>query len=189
MDIFKNSKETNSDNNINCKNMIITNTNDSEKIEPFVESSADPNKKYTNICNNSNSECNSLSNYADIDRLLENEKRQNKLETWNKLDRTVKTQKLHAYAEKYGKEHNLPVKEIRLLKQFFIECLEKNKLQKTKDVCYDKEKQVIVSIVSLQFNKTNHSFTLKNIDAKRVSTIKSLTPKRTISEKIRIEST
>lgn len=189
MDIFKNSKETNSDNNINCKNMVITNTNDSEKIEPFFESNADPNKKYANNSNNSNLECNNLSNYADIDRLLENEKRQNKLETWNKLDRTVKTQKLHAYAEKYGKEHNLPVKEIRLLKQFFIECLEKNKLQKTKDVCYDKEKQVILSIVSLQFNKTNHSFTLKNIDAKRVSTIKSLTPKRTISEKIRIEST
>ncbi len=141
-------------------------------------------KKYTNGFKNPAIELNTIvdSKYEDIDRLLEKEKQNNKLETWNKLDRTVKTQKLHAFAEKYGKDHNLPVKEIRALKQFFVECLEKNKLQKTKDVVYDKEKQVITSIPSLFFNTINHGFTLKNMDAKRVSTIKSLTPKRTITE-------
>jgi len=118
----------------------------------------------------------------DLDQLLEKEKQQNKVDTWNKLDKTIKTQKLHIFAEKYGKDNSLPVKDIKSLKQFFLEALEKNKLQKTKDVLYDKEKGVIQSIPGLFFNMTNRAFTLKNMDAKRVSTLKSLTPKRIISQ-------
>ncbi len=118
----------------------------------------------------------------DLDKLLETEKQQNKVDTWNKLDKTLKTQKLHIFAEKYGKDNSLPVKDIKSLKQFFLEALEKNKLQKAKDVVYDKEKGVILSIPSLSFNVTNRAFTLKIMDAKRVSTLKSLTPKRIISQ-------
>ena len=92
--------------------------------------------------------------------MLEKEKQRNKTEAWNKLDKTAKIQLLHAFSEKYGKEHCLPIKEIKLLKSFFIECLEKNKLQKTKDVVYDKEHREITSIPSLHFNTTNHNFTL-----------------------------
>jgi len=72
----------------------------------------------------------------------------------------------------------MSVKDMKSLKAFFIDCLEKNKLQKTKDVNYDKEKREIVSIPSLFFNVANRNFTLKILDAKRVSTLKSLTPKR-----------
>ena len=122
-----------------------------------------------------------------IDELLENEKQKNKCDSWNKLDKTVKTQKLHAFAEKYGKEHNYSAKEIKTLKVFFVSCLEKSKLQKTKDVVYDKESGEINSIPALFFNSTNHTFTLKIIDSKRVSTLKSLTPKR-ISEKNHAET-
>jgi hypothetical protein len=118
----------------------------------------------------------------DLDQLLEKEKQQNKADAWNKLDKTLKTQKLHMFAEKYGKENSLPVKDIKSLKHFFLESLEKNKLQKTKDVLYDKEKGVINSIPGLFFNITNRAFTLKNMDAKRVSTLKSLTPKRIVSQ-------
>jgi len=117
-----------------------------------------------------------------IDEILENEKQKNKCDTWNKLDKTVKTQKLHAFAEKYGKEHNYPAKEVKTLKTFFSSCLEKSKLQKTKDVVYDKDTGEIMSIPALFFNSISHSFTLKIVDTKRVSTLKSLTPKR-VSEK------
>jgi hypothetical protein len=117
-------------------------------------------------------------NYIAIERLLEKEKQLNKTENWNKIDKTVKIQKLHQFAERYGKEHHYPAKDIKLLKSFFLECLEKNKLQKTKDVLYDKEKQEITAIPALHFNQTTHNFTLRIIDAKRVSTLKSLTPKR-----------
>jgi hypothetical protein len=138
-----------------------------------------PNNKYKNILNSIPSESdNDVLHYNAIDKLLENEKQKNKNEAWNKLDKTIKIQKLHAFAEKYGKENTLPVKDIKLLKTFFIDCLEKNKLQKTKDVNYDKEKREIISVPALFFNNTNHNFTLKSTDAKRVSTLKSLTPKR-----------
>ena len=96
-----------------------------------------------------------------IDEMLENEKRHNKSETWNKLDKTVKLQKLHAFAETYGRDHGLPVKTIASLKTFFVNCLEKNKLQKTKEVVYDKEKREITAIPSLFLNSVVNAFTLK----------------------------
>jgi len=144
--------------------------------------------KYKNIINlfPGTNETNEM-NYSTIDSLLEKEKQHNKTETWNKLDKTVKIQKMHIFAEKYGKENNLPVKDIKSLKSFFIDCLEKNKLQKTKEVNYDKEKREILSIPSLFFNTTSRNYTLKIVDIKRISTLKSLTPKRvtpTIQEPI-----
>ena len=143
------------------------------------------NAKYKSIIPQSSS-FNDLT-YNAIDEILENEKIKNKSDPWNKLDKTVKIQKLHAFAEKYGKDNGLPVKEIKSLKQFFIGCLEKQKLQKTKDVVYDKDKKELVSIPALHFNAESHNFTLKNMDAKRVSTLKSLTPKR-MSEKNKEDS-
>jgi hypothetical protein len=138
--------------------------------------------KYKNIINiyPGTSETDEM-NYNTIDQLLEREKQHNKTETWNKLDKTIKIQKLHIFAEKYGKEHILPVKDIKSLKAFFIDCLEKNKLLKTKEVSYDKDSREITSIPALHFNSTNRNFTLKILDAKRVSTLKSLTPKRSVS--------
>lgn len=112
-----------------------------------------------------------------IDKLLETEKNHNKTESWNKLDKSVKTQKLHTFAEKYGKDHGLPMKDIKALKQFFVDCVDKNRLSKTKDLIYDKEANEIVGIPSLHFQTATHHFTLKNIDPKRVSTLKALNPK------------
>ena len=123
------------------------------------------------------SQTNHVMNYSSIDSLLEKEKNNNKMESWNKLDKIVKTQKLHSFAEKYGREQSLPVKEIKALKLFFIDCLEKGKLQKTKDVVYDKDDHEILSIPSLHFNMEKKCFTLRALN-KRVSTLKSLTPKR-----------
>ncbi len=117
-------------------------------------------------------------NYAEIEEMLEQEQQKNKAEAWNKLDKTLKIQKLHAFAEKYGKEHTLPVKEIKHLKAFFVDCLDKGKLQKTKEVAYNKETREITAIPALHFHSYTKMFTLRNLDTKRVSTLKSLTPKR-----------
>ncbi len=123
---------------------------------------------------------------VNLDILLEKEKQNNKADSWNKLDKTVKTQALHAFAETYGKDKSLSAKDVKSLKLFFSECLKTNKLNKTKDVKYDKDARTVLSIPALFYNALNHNFTLKNIDAKRVSTLKSLTPKRS-SEKIETE--
>ena len=125
------------------------------------------------------------SSAADIDALLDNEKLHNKSESWNKLNKTTKIQKLHQYAEKYGKEQGYSAKEVKLLKQFFSESLDRDKLQKTKDVIYDKNTHEVNSIPGLVYNPTVRHFTLRVMDAKRVSTLKSLTPKR-ITEKNKI---
>jgi hypothetical protein len=59
-----------------------------------------------------------------------------------------------------------------------VDCLNKAKLQKTKDVVYEKDSGEITAIPALFFNSITHNFTLKIMDSKRVSTLKSLTPKR-----------
>lgn len=139
---------------------------------------AEQNTKYKNVLSNPNTPAVNEMNYNTMDALLELEKQNNKNENWNKLEKSLKIQKLHVFAEKYGRENSMPVKDIKLLKTFFVDCLEKNKLQKTKDVTYDKESKDIINIPALHFNVTNKNFTLKIVDTKRVSTLKSLTPKR-----------
>lgn len=122
----------------------------------------------------------------EIDHILENEIQQNKSESWHKLNKTVKLQKLNIYAEKYGAEQKYTAKEIKNLKQFFLDALERGKLQKTKEeVVYDKNAQAIQDIPGLFLHASTRNFTLRIMDKKRVSTLKSLTPKR-ISEKNKI---
>lgn len=111
-----------------------------------------------------------------IDNILENEKQQNIKDTWNKLDKTLKIKKLNTYAIKYCRENNSESYNIDTLTCFFKKSLESNKLQKKKDLVYDKNTLEIVDIPSLFFHE--NGFFLKNTDSKRTSTLKSLTPKR-----------
>ena len=102
-----------------------------------------------------------------------------KLKPWNKHDNSNKIQRLHIFAEKYGNEKKFPVKQTKLLKVYFTDCiLHKNKLQKSKDVNYDKDTDYIISIPGLNYNNGSKSFTIRITDQKRVSTLKSLTPKK-----------
>lgn len=118
-------------------------------------------------------------NLSALEDMLETEKQNNKLAAWNKLDKTSRVQKLHAFAEKYGREHGLPVKEIRNLKVFFTGALDKGRLNRAKDVVYDRDAREVKSVPALHFNNDAKAFTLRNLeDAKRVSTLKCLTPNR-----------
>ena len=60
--------------------------------------------------------------------------------------------------------------------------MERKKLQRVKDVQYDKENGKIISIPGLKFNSKSCKFTLKNID-KKGSTLKSLAPKKKIRKR------
>jgi len=55
--------------------------------------------------------------------------------------------------------------------------LDRKKLQRVKDVIYDKETGTVKDIPGLVYTKGTKHFTLKNID-KRISTLKSLPPKK-----------
>lgn len=118
----------------------------------------------------------------ELDKMLDDEKLANKALTWNKLNKTLKIQKLHQFSEKYGKEHKYGAKEVKQLKNFFSDALEKKKLQNIKEVIYDKNTREIIDIPGLHFHLTTRLFTLRVLDSKRVSTLKSLTPKRIIVE-------
>ena len=124
----------------------------------------------------SNNQYNDL-NPSNIDELLEFEKSQNNNESWNKLDNISKKQVLQSYADKYGLDNNLTGNEILHLKSFFNDAIQKNKLKKTKEVQYNKDTRIVLNIPSLFFNTTSRAFTLRNTD-KRVSTLKTMTPKR-----------
>ena len=138
------------------------------------------NIKYKTMLLNGNPihETKSSNDISNLDKFLEDEKNNNINEPWCKLNKTVKTKKVLEYVEIYKKEKNLEKDEEDLLILFLKECLEKKKLQRVKDVIYDKINGTIKEIPALSYTKINKHFTLKNID-KRVSTLKSLPVKKT----------
>jgi hypothetical protein len=122
-------------------------------------------------------ETKSSNDLSNLDKFLENEKNNNVNEPWCKLNKTVKTKKLQEYVENYKQENNLSNDESELLLTFLKDCLDRKKLQRVKDVVYDKENGIVKEIPALFYMKTTKHFTLKNVD-KRVSTLKSLAPKK-----------
>ena len=151
---------------------IITNTNTEECQEL-------KNIKYKTMLLNGNPihSTKSSDNISNLDKFLEDEKNNNVNEPWCKLNKTIKTKKLQEYVETYKKQNDLDEDECNLLITFLKECIDRKKLQRVKDVIYDKESGIIKEIPALCYTKTNKHFTLKNID-KRVSTLKSLAPKK-----------
>lgn len=122
-------------------------------------------------------ETKSSSDLTNLDKFLENEKNNNSFEPWSKLDKTAKIKKLTFFAENYKNENNLTDEEYDSLISFFRDCLDRKKLQRVKDVNYNKETGEIKDIPALHYNKPINHFTLKNMD-KRVSTVRGLTPKK-----------
>lgn len=126
-------------------------------------------------------ETKSSNDLSNLDKFLENEKINNTNEPWCKLNKTVKTKKLHEYVEIYKQENHLTDEETELLITFLKDCLDRKKLQRVKDVIYDKENGLVKEIPSLCYIKSSKHFTLKNVD-KRISTLKSLAPKNLVKE-------
>ena len=122
-------------------------------------------------------ETKSSNNMLNLENFLENEKNNNKNEPWCKLNKTIKIQKLIEFVELYKTENKLNEEEENLLITFFRDCLERKKLQRLKDVIYDKDTGTVKNIPALHYTKSTKHFTLKN-NEKRVSTLKSLAPKK-----------
>ena len=138
------------------------------------------NIKYKTMLLNGNplKETKSENDLSNLDKFLEDEKNNNVNEPWCKLNKTIKTKKILEFVEKYKSEKNLDQEEEKALLSFLKDCLDRKKLQRVKDVVYDKTNGSIKEIPALSYIKANKHFTLKNMD-KRVSTLKSLAPKKT----------
>jgi hypothetical protein len=154
-----------------------------EQIEECIELK---NIKYKTMLLSGNPliETKTSSDQSNIDKFLEEEKNTNKNGPWCKLDKTVKIQKMMLYVDEYKKTNNLDEEETLILVKFLKDCLDRKKLQRVKDVNYDKVEGIIKEIPVLAYNKINRHFTLKNMD-KRVSTSKNLSKKtQSIKNKI-----
>jgi len=116
-------------------------------------------------------------NLFNLDKFLEDDKQTSRKEPWSKLDKTMKTKKIMAFVENYSEEKKLQKDQKRALETFLKDCLNRKRLQRVKDVDYDKDNGIIKSIPSLVTTKTSKQFTLKNIE-KRVNTLKSLPQSR-----------
>ncbi len=110
---------------------------------------------------------------ANIDRLLDEEMKQNKNLSWPRLDRSDKIDKLEAFAKKYCESESNNCKDVEALKQYLFVCLDRNRLEKVREVKYNKITGEIDAIPCLIYNKSNNRFTLKRCD-KQKSTITSL---------------
>jgi hypothetical protein len=122
-------------------------------------------------------EVKSTGDLVSLDKFLESEKNINACEPWSKLDKTAKIKKLLIFAENYKNNNSLNDDEYEKLIIFLKECLDRKKLQRVKDVSYDKETGLVKDLPALSYNKVTNNFTLKNID-KRVSTLRGLAPKK-----------
>ena len=117
-------------------------------------------------------------NITNLEFFLEAEKQSNVGQPWCKLNKTYKIRKMMDFVEMYKEENKLTEGESDALIVFLKDALDKKKLFRVKDVVYDKTTGTIKKIPALTFTKQTGRFTLKNLD-KRVSTLKSLTPKTT----------
>lgn len=134
--------------------------------------------KYKNIANNSNLVNNKKKTTKHTLNSILDKKEDIQNEPWCKLNKTNKLAKLEKFVEEYKSKNDINIEEEELLVTFLKDCLDKKKLQRIKDVTYDKANGIIKDIPGLLYIKSKKHFTLKNND-KRVSTLKSLGPKKT----------
>jgi hypothetical protein len=168
--------------------MMEQNVDVTQTIQPMIQTSATSSNSKKDECielknikyktmmlcsGNPIVETKSSNDLSNLEKFLENEKNNNKIEPWSKLDKTMKTKKLMAYVDKYKDDNSLSNEEEQLLIYFLKDCVDKKKLIRVKDVIYDKETGMIKNIPALNYNKQKKHFTLKNTD-KRLSTLKNL---------------
>ena len=91
-----------------------------------------------------------------------------------KLGKGAKLKKINEYVKIYSDEKNYNEEQQKKLKRYLLSCLERKKLQKTKDVNYCIKTNKILSIPALTYNDSSRKFTLRKNEKK--------TPKSTASK-------
>ena len=104
-----------------------------------------------------------ITDLSQVELFLENEKKTNRSEPWNKLDKTTKYKKIEEFAIQYAIKNNML--DSSDLVSFLKDAIDKKKIYKVKDIIYDKNESCIKEIPGLLFlNLDNKKFTLKNIN-------------------------
>ena len=130
------------------------------------------NIKYQTMLMTKKQQYENIKNHTtDIEIFLKKESTHTTKKPWNKLEKTTKRKKLFKFVETFHTKHK------EILKQYLYQCLERKKLQRTKDVIYNINTGKIEKIPGLSFNKNSKKYTLRRVD-KKGSTLKSLAPKK-----------
>jgi hypothetical protein len=117
-----------------------------------------------------------VENMNNLDDFLHNEQNTSTKDNWTKLNKTDKLRKFQDFSAVFCEQNELRDNTIQNeLCAYLADCINKKRLVKSKEVLYDGEN--ITSIPSLTYSDSHGKFTLNRSD-KRVSTIKSLTPKK-----------
>lgn len=141
------------------------------------------NIKYQTMLLNNNSKIfETKPNISNIENFLQKDTKNDKSKPWSKLNKGMKINLLEKFVENYYNKEKLTENQKIKLFDYLKTCLERKKLNKKNDLIYDKEKQEIVKINNLTYNKTKMRFTIKKND-KKVSSLKSLAPKNKTKRK------
>jgi len=95
-----------------------------------------------------------------LDKFLEDATATNKTERWNKLDKTIKLQKMTEFADVYAIENEYSDDDKTSLMIYLRDCLDKKKLARVKDVEYDNETDRLIAIPGLQYNRAAKKHTI-----------------------------
>ncbi len=109
-----------------------------------------------------------INDVSNLDILLDEESEQNKKEAWNKLDKSIKMNKINDYIKVLTTKHKLTAAEIKILRDFLSTNLDKKNLQRNKDVEYIKETGKLENIPNLHFNNSTRKFSLKRLQQSSV---------------------
>lgn len=128
--------------------------------------------------NNLENKIDNEKNVEIIDQFLMNEMKQNKKQSWNKLSKTEKLNKLNQYlSNNLCKTYSLSENEKMNTKKYIISLLDRKKLTKNSEIDYDETTGNINNIGSLEFNSTSRKFTLNkelNNSKKKVTKTKTV---------------
>ena len=117
-----------------------------------------------------------INDISNLDIILENETENSKKESWNRLDKSAKMNKINEYIKTLTPRYKLTKAEIETLRTYLSTNLDKKNLQRNKDVTYIKDSGILESIPSLHFNNNTRKFTLRK--QSQQSALKSLGPTR-----------
>ena len=125
------------------------------------------NIKYqTMLLNNNTKIYETTPNTSNIEKFLEKELEANINKPWTKLGKGSKLKKINEYVISYSQEKKYDEDQTKKLKRYLLSCLERKKLQKTKDVIYCVKTNKILSIPALTYSESSRKFTLRKNEKK-----------------------
>lgn len=104
---------------------------------------------------------------VDINAVLESEIKASSGLPWPRLAKIERVQKLIDFCERHAKQESLSGEARDSLSRYLRTALDQRRIHRARDVEYDKENGVIVSIPGLKYHAKSGRYTLKREDTEK----------------------